>query len=317
MNNRIEYLPVNEQHIDEAVKIAIGATAREREFIPFLPGNDSRDYFYHTIKHLFSEGNGVAALYQNRLAAFLAGFKVDEFHGTNPGIYCPIYGHGSIRENRIEIYRSLYQRAATLWLEKGLRTHAITVFTHDQDLVDTFFWQGFGLRCIDAIRKTSNIDVQSSTVRIEESTVEDAEKLANIHTRANQYYRKSPMFMHRKDTDEILKHIDWLTGYRRHEWVAYRNDIPVGFLKIAPSEETFFSAYPSVMNIKGLYVIENEREKGVGTVLLNTIQKWFIQNNIPLCGVEFESINTLGSRFWMKYFTPYTYSLVRKIDERI
>jgi GNAT superfamily N-acetyltransferase len=126
------------------------------------------------------------------------------------------------------------------------------------------------------------------------------------------------MFMiFNKDIDEVQRHIEFFQEKHCHEWVAYKNGAPVGFIKIAPTAETFISDHPSVMNIKGFYVIESERKTGVGTLLFNTVQKWLLANKYPLCGVDYESINPLGSRFWMKYFTPYTYSLVRKIDERI
>lgn len=29
-----------------------------------------------------------------------------------------------------------------------------------------------------------------------------------------------------------------------------------------------------------------------------------LENNYPLCGVDYESINTLGSRFWARHFIP-------------
>jgi GNAT superfamily N-acetyltransferase len=123
------------------------------------------------------------------------------------------------------------------------------------------------------------------------------------------------MLMARKDTDKRNIDVDWLSGKNRHEWAAYRNDVPIGFIRLEPTAETFLSDHSSVMNVKGMYVVENERGNGVGTLLLNTVQKWLIQNKYPLCGVDFESINPSGSRFWLKYFNPYTYSLVRKIDE--
>jgi GNAT superfamily N-acetyltransferase len=88
-------------------------------------------------------------------------------------------------------------------------------------------------------------------------------------------------------------------------------------MSIGPTAETFVAEHPTVMNIKGAYVADSERGTGVGKLLLAVVQEWLLQNDYQLCGVDFESINPLGSRFWMKYFTPYTYSLVRRIDERI
>ena len=34
-------------------------------------------------------------------------------------------------------------------------------------------------------------------------------------------------------------------------------------------------------------------------------------------GVDFESFNPTARGFWLRYFTPYTYSVARRIDERI
>jgi hypothetical protein len=36
-----------------------------------------------------------------------------------------------------------------------------------------------------------------------------------------------------------------------------------------------------------------------------------------MCGVDFESFNLSGNAFWNRYFSPYTYSLARRIDENI
>ena len=312
----IKYLSVNKNYIDESVKMVTTAYDKEREVVQILPDDNFRDYFYSAINRLFTQGTGLAAFNRNRLVGFLSGVPVDKFHGTRPGIYCPIYGHGAVEDNQSEIYRGLYEQAAKMWVVKNLSTHAITMFSHQQDLINTFFWQGFGMRCIDAIRKTSTINVQNSAVYIKKSTLKDAEKLADIHAQLNHYLRQSPMFMiNKKDTDEVQKHIQFLQEKNCHEWVAYRNDVPIGCIKIQPMAETFVSDHPSVMNIKWMYVVEGERRTGAGTLLLNTLQEWLLQHKYPLCGVDYESINPLGSRFWMKYFTPYTYSLVRKIDE--
>jgi len=100
-------------------------------------------------------------------------------------------------------------------------------------------------------------------------------------------------------------------------WIARVDGEPLGYIRIEPDGESFVSRHPSVMNITGAYVVEGRRGSGVGVSLLAELQQWLIQNGYKLCGVDFESINTLGSRFWTRRFTPYTYSMVRRIDERI
>lgn len=34
-------------------------------------------------------------------------------------------------------------------------------------------------------------------------------------------------------------------------------------------------------------------------------------------GVDYETVNPTALYFWTKYFTPYTYSYIRRIDERV
>ena len=313
----IDYVPINISYVDDAVSMVMSAYSKGREQIPYLPEVDINKCFFPLIRNLFNEGSGIAAIHANNVVGFLAGFTVNEFFGRYSGVYCPIYGHGTIDNYRMEIYKSLYKHAAELWVKDSHVTHAITVFPHDRDLVDSLFWQGFGLRCIDAIKQTSTVSVRNSATRINKATSEDAIKLSGIHTQHNVYYRQSPIFMLKKNGDVVHEHYNWHSRENHHEWIAYRNDIPVGIMSVAPTAETFVAAHPSVMNIKGVYIVESERGTGVGTALLREVQEWLLQNDYQLCGVDFETINPLGNNFWMKYFTPYTYSLVRRIDERI
>lgn len=34
-------------------------------------------------------------------------------------------------------------------------------------------------------------------------------------------------------------------------------------------------------------------------------------------GVDCETLNPTALRFWRKYFRPYTYSYIRRLDERV
>jgi GNAT superfamily N-acetyltransferase len=109
----------------------------------------------------------------------------------------------------------------------------------------------------------------------------------------------------------------WFQNSNRHFWVAYHEGKPVGQFRIQPDGETFISEHPDVMNVTSTYVTDVGRHTGIGLMLLAEVQCWLQDNGHPLCGVDFESFNVPGSKFWNRHFTPYTYSLVRRIDERI
>lgn len=318
MNHNIKYEPLNEIYVGEALEIVLSLYDEEKKSVPFLP---SEEEFSSSLKdritRLFKNGEGVVAIHNSRLIGFLSGFKVPELFGKCKGIYSPLYGHGVLKEYGSSVYKELYKRAADIWVKNSSMSHAITFFAHDTDTVNTWFWMGFGMRCVDSIRESSPIEVRNSSITIKKADVSDIPSLAEIHGKHIEYYRKTPIFMPTEDEDPIEDLTKWLQSDNHHLWIAYHNDKPLGYMRIQPDGESFISEHHKVMNITGAYVSQDERKSGVGAMLLDEIQEWLLENDYPLCGVDFESINTTGSSFWNKYFTPYTYSLVRRIDERI
>ena len=58
--------------------------------------------------------------------------SVNSFKGLNRGIYCPIYGHAAINEDKRNIYQHMYEKSGDIWVKNGCLTHAITMFAHDR-----------------------------------------------------------------------------------------------------------------------------------------------------------------------------------------
>lgn len=318
MKPKIQIEQLNEKHIPAAVDLIISCYIEEQAALPFLP--NAKEFIYplqKLIRDLFDSRSGVAAICDGELIGFLSGFQVSELFGKCKGIYSPLYGHGAKKEYRKLVYQELYKHAAEIWLKNDYMTHSLTFFAHDRETIDTWFWLGFGLRCIDSIRKVEPIVLSSPHITIKKVSLSEVPVLADIHRQHHMYYKDSPLFMPRKDEDPIQDLTQWLSKDNHHLWAAFQEDKPMGYMKIQPSGESFISEHQAVMNITGAYVMESERKAGIGAMILGEIQAWLMKNGYPLCGVDFESFNTTGSRFWNKYFTPYTYGMVRRIDERI
>ncbi|MGN1181187.1 MAG: GNAT family N-acetyltransferase, partial [Suilimivivens sp.] len=64
-------------------------------------------------------------------------------------------------------------------------------------------------------------------------------------------------------------------------------------------------------------VLEEYRSKGVAKQLLDAMARRCMKEGKSYLGVDYETINPTALRFWTKYFEPYTYSFIRRIDERI
>ncbi len=69
-----------------------------------------------------------------------------------------------------------------------------------------------------------------------------------------------------------------------------------------------------MLNICGAYCLEKYRGQGLSRALLNHVLHTLHREGIAYLGVDYETMNPTAAGFWEKTFTPYTASLVRRID---
>ncbi len=312
----MEFMTFSQEHAEQAAALVHQAYERERATAPLLPTVKS-DVFTAEIEQLCADGLGFAAVRDGELVAFIAGFRVERFFGTADGVYIPVYGHGAQAEHRISLYRALYAHAAQNWVDRGLTSHVITMLTHDDALVQAWFHMGFGLRCVDAIRPPAPVEAPDNGLKVRLLTPEDADAILPLHREHQGYYHRSPLFMpYRADaTAEWMR--QWLEQPDHHIWAAFDGAQPVSYMQVKHGGETFVSDDAAMRNICGAYTLPEARGRGVATLLLRHICAWMAEQGFTRLGVDFESFNPLGSAFWFKHFTPFTYSLTRRVDERI
>ena len=113
------------------------------------------------------------------------------------------------------------------------------------------------------------------------------------------------------------------TEIRERENDFYKNIIRL-YLKYGSVDEVFrVTNYDLPISYPGMHHLIKRwgiiKSAGPNSKLSETLTFLTLlsDNQIPLVGVDYESINPKGNRFWFKHFLPYTYSLVRRIDERI
>ena len=100
-------------------------------------------------------------------------------------------------------------------------------------------------------------------------------------------------------------------------FVAYNGDRPVGYIEVDEIGETFISEDSQVLNIGGMYVECKYRNSSVAKELLEYTMQILKNEGVRYLGVDCETMNPTAHRFWSKYFECYTYSFVRRVDERI
>ena len=303
---------------NEAVSLFKQTYLEEVYALPFLPKDEQMMQLINdSIKELFEHGSGVMAFDDQKLIGYLTGWKVSQLFGPVKGVFFPMVGHAAKKEHRRAIYAKMLEHGMKQWVQQGYFSFAASILAHDKGLIDEFFVNGFGMRCIDAMRKSERIHTSVKDVTVIKAELDDVKDIAPIHQSHHEYYKSSPIFMPRQPEDAQADLVEWLSHQNHHLWIAKKDDIAIGYIRIQPDGETVVSSHSQVMNVTGAYVMEEFRTLGVASLLLDVVQRWLIEQGYHLCGVDYEAINPAAYRFWNRYFIPYTVSVTRRIDERI
>jgi ribosomal protein S18 acetylase RimI-like enzyme len=143
-----------------------------------------------------------------------------------------------------------------------------------------------------------------------------------IGIRLSKHLWESPMFLRYKENPEEEKNGDpdkfaqWQIQQKIRYFAAKVNEKVIAYIKVSDEGENFVGEVNCMKHIQGAYCLPEYRGKGIVQKLLNCIIKKLQNENILLLGVDFESFNPAASGFWLKYFTEYTQSVVRRIDDR-
>lgn len=307
----------NSNHIEECAHLALNEYHRERSIVDILPSEDYFSLFCDMLTGLTKHDLGVVGIENNKVVGFLACYPpMDKLFGTSKGVFSPIHAHGTIEENRGYIYSKLYQAASKKWVHEGILSHCIALYSHDKETLDSFYWNNFGLRCVDAIRKVKPIPHNSGCTYFELSDA-DLKDIVDMENDLVSHLRQTPMFMARTPNHTFEGLLEEKNEEHCRFFGAKLDDKTVGFIKIGSSGENFACDDKSMTNICGAYLLPEYRGNGIYQGLLSYLMDVLINERYSLCGVDFESFNPTAKGFWLKDFTPYTYSVTRRIDERI
>ena len=310
---------MNHNHVEYAAKIALAEYGEECNAVPILPEGDYYNVLCKMISELVDHKLGIVAFESGNFIGFLTCYQPMKNHfGTTLGTFSPIHAHGAVKENRRRIYSQLYQAAAEKWVKQGVLSHAIALYAHNNEAVESFFWNGFGLRCIDAIRTVAPIiSSDYPSVEICELAMDEIELVVPLKNQLIKHLQNTPMFIplfFQRDIQQVKEENE-----RRSSrfFVVKVNNETVAFIEIMASGENFACEDAGMMNICGAYMLPQYRNSGIFAKLLSFLIDTLAVEGYTRCGVDFESFNPNASGFWLKHFTPYTYSVVRRIDERI
>lgn len=312
----IEIAPLQPSYLKPAAAIFSHNLKKLRESIPALPVEmENPALISQHLAELLRGSAGVVALDHGRLVGYLAWHMVNGFRGTKrKGAYVPEWAHGSNGENQARIYRGMYRAAATAWAAAGCQVHAISLLAHDQAVINTWFWNGFGLLGVDAVRPMRPLkSTHAAQLEIRKALSADAEIVSRLDHEHWQHYPQAPIFMvpHRPSRPEEIK--AWLAQPKNSLWLAWAGRTPVGFIRFDGYDFDGVAIInsPGGIFISGAYVRPAYRSKGVAAALLDAALRDYQQRGFEFCAVNFESFNPEAAAFWTRYFEPVCLSVMR------
>lgn len=308
----MEIINFTDEHIDQVINIAKHNYENERKFVPALPPVKT----WPDISDFVKNGLGVVSIDGDKVLGYLCcvtPFK-NAFHSTDAvGVFSPMHCNGSISENREVIYARMYQSAAEKWVKTKASSHAICLYAHDTVAQNLFFHNGFGIRCMDAIRPMEEITLYGCPgYTFEELHYTDYNLVYPLYSLLGEHMAESPCFIVRSHSMETFSKS--ITNDSRF-FVAKRCNEIVAFLKIVNSGETFITDGNDLRYVDGAFCLPEHRGRQIYPNLLNYAIGKLKVEGYKYLGVDFESINPTAYHFWPKYFNVYTHSVVRRIDE--
>jgi ribosomal protein S18 acetylase RimI-like enzyme len=312
----IEISPLRREHIPQAAALFVESCRKQRRATPSLSDRlEDAERVAAMLDRMLGTCPGVAAVEDGRLVGYMVWYIVDRFRKTDrKGAYCPEWGHATVDEKKPEIYRAMYRVAAAGWAAAGCQVHAVTLLAYDRAAEQVWFWNGFGLTVVDAVRPMRPLDGPCSTpVSIRKATQADAPILAILDAEHCRHYTASPVFMPPPHNGDAAQFAEFLSRPKNSVWLAMDGKLPVGFIRY----DGYDSDGVEIVNgeaaayITGAYVRPAYRGRKVGAALLDGAFRDYAGQGLTCCAVNFESFNPEAASFWMRHFEPVCLSVLR------
>lgn len=312
----MELRPFTPNYLSAAVELFRHKFHLLRQSLPALPGTlDDEVLISGKLSRLLGAHPGVVAWEEGRLVGYLVYMVIDNFRDAGRrAAYCPEWGHAAAATHQEQAYRRMYREVATQWASQGCRMHVITLLANDQESLQTWFWNGFGMLVVDAVRPMTPLEREPKTrLRIRRAGTADAQSLASLDIAHCRYYTQSPVFMALRASQTADEFSAFLEQEGNSAWLALDGDMPVGFLRLNGIEFDAADAIasPETVHITGAFLLPAYRGQGASSAMLEAALQHHARLGKTCCSVDFEAFNPDAAAFWLRHFQPACLSLMR------
>jgi GNAT superfamily N-acetyltransferase len=312
-------IPLRDTHLDDAATLVSARYRALRERVPLLPPKYEEVGTLHSMLYEFTRHSpGVAALRGGRLVGFLAGMVLPIFRGKR-SVLSPEWANGAELSESRRLYEEMYRELSARWVANGCFTHVTVLMGADQDGLDAWQWLGFGLAAVDAVRGLEQVRAPTMDIRIRRGTVDDIEDASALGEALERHMASAPTYLAYDQRTQRQGYATWLRERANALWLADDGGEAIASMGIGPANPDACTIIrdDKTASIVSAYTRVQARGRGIGSALLNQSLKWARSEGYERCAVDFEPMNIVAARFWMRHFDPICYALMRCVDERI
>lgn len=316
----MEIRPLTLDDHPAAATIIADRITRLRGSVPALPPRWSEPAELVTVLNgLGARAPAWAAVRDGRLIGHLGGYVTDWGFGPLSWTSEWAWAAADAGEDpvaRRAIIHDLYTAAAERWTAAGARAHWLSVLADDRDAVEALTWLGFGHQVVNAIRDLAAVAPRPG-IAVRSATAADVGTLRDLEDGLREHLTQSPTLLPpspaRSEEDQRRR----IEDPRRAVLLAEIDGRVVGHLLVGRVADDVAAVVqdPGTASITGAFVRPEHRRSGVAESLLAAAVDWARDDGYERLGVDFESANTLASRFWLRHFEPVTFAMVRRLAE--
>ena len=282
--------------------------------IPQLENRSSSD-IAKSIEEAIKGGYGLLCVDGDRLLGYL--LCASHWKNSENYNYCfPVWGYGSVSEDSEKIISMLFQKLSDEYF-KGRKIHyEFKFYPHDEKIIKLFSLMEFGIQCVEEIKCTDEVIFKGEIQNIRELTQTEIQtrwtEVWNLVFMLTEHLRKSPIYYPGEEfTEEIYK--NYLLDEDTRFFVYEVNGEIIGIIDANKNGNSFITDHSFYYNVGDIYVKEEYRGQLIAQKLLQHVNDVLRHEGVSNIWVEHGTANPNARRFWSKYFTTYSYTLIRDI----
>ena len=315
---------LEKKYHNKLLNLAIKNYRKEQERTTALFDTDYRNELSNCIDLLIDKKLGSVAIDNNRVTGYLAFSNISDEHTMNiRKASSPVYGYG-IEDgyDRAKIISMLFEDASVKLLEKNVGSYEIKVYANDKDVISSYVLNQFGILCTDTIKRIetpiSNTFSDGYTYYEfnKQELFDNKNTLLSMWSKLVSHLRKSPTFY---PGLEFTNSVYWghINNPATRVFVIYKNGKIIGVIDVSNDSNCFINEDKYTVNVGDLFIEKEYRGKNLAQELLQYVSNKLIKEGYKRIWVEHGTTNPNALRFWDRYFSRFTFTLTRQIDERV